>query len=92
MNTKTETQLPDKGQGKTPATRYKAPILNPAWAEEVVKNQGLNGPLAKAMAADLADEVTKSLTKFMTEERITKMLKKSFGVKVGKVKAVKQEE
>lgn len=91
MSTKLDSKTETKAQGETPATTYKTPILNPAWAEEVVKARGINGPLAKAIAADLAKDVTKYVSKSLNDERITKIIRASFGVHVGKVSKINLE-
>lgn len=74
-----------KGKKKAAVTTYKTSLLNPAWADEVVKAHGLTGPLAKAIAADLAKQAAKYLSKSLNDDKITKMIRTSFGVHVGTV-------
>lgn len=95
MNPNTDAKPAPKSEstnlGKSPITTSKTPILNPAWAEEAVKIRGLTGPLAKAIAADLARDVTKHVSKSVNDDKITKMIRASFGVHVGKVSKTNPE-
>ncbi|MEO5715803.1 MAG: hypothetical protein ABIT37_20155 [Luteolibacter sp.] len=80
---KTEAKPESKTRAKSPTATKDAPILNPAWADEKVNARGINGPLAKAIAADLVKEVALLLSKSVDDEKINKLIRKSFCKHVG---------
>jgi len=81
---KTEPKAGAKTRMKSPTANSKASMLNPVWAEEIVKTRDITGALAKAIAADLQKEAGKILAKLITEDKINKIVRKSFNARVGK--------
>lgn len=85
-DSKSELNPDAKSQGKSPTATSKTPILNPSWAEEIVKSREVVGALAKAIAADLQKEAGRLLAKSITEEWIDKIIRKSFNSNIGKTR------
>lgn len=80
---KAEPKAEAKSRAKPQSVKAKAPILNPEWADEIVHARCINGPLAKAIAADLAKEVALLVSKSFNDEKINKLIGKSFNKNVG---------
>lgn len=83
----TKSEAPPEAKSRKESSAVtKTPILNPAWADEAVKARGLSGALAKAVAADLAREVTKHVAKAVDETKVDKIVGKSFNSHLGKTR------
>jgi len=66
------------------ALDLKTPMLNPTWADEVVKALGVGGPIAKVVAAEVCREIESALTKVASRDKLTKLVRAAVNKHLGK--------
>ena len=66
------------------ALDLKTPMLNPTWADEVVKALGIGGPIAKAVAAEISREIESDLIKVASPDKLKKLARAAVNKNLGK--------
>ena len=89
--TKPESIKPESAKSKRPKQAkpdpgldLKTPMLNPAWADEVVKSLGVGGPIAKVVAAEISREIESDLIKVASPDKLKKLARAAVNKNLGK--------